>query len=50
MNPTMQELCAFIGCLYHLRDDYEGIGIIPFNPVLIHKMFGPLLLDKRLRR
>jgi len=41
---------VFIAALKRVGADYEGIGIIPFNPDFIHKMFGPLLLDKRLRR
>jgi len=47
---TTEEFYVFIAALRRLRDDYEGIGIIPFNPDFIRKMFGPLLLDKRLRR
>jgi len=41
---------VFIADLKRFRDDYKGIGIIPFNPDFNCKMFSPLLLDKRLRR
>jgi surface protein len=49
-TTTTDEFYVFVTALNRFRDDYEGIGIIPFNPDFIRKMFGPLLLDKRLRR
>jgi len=47
---TTDEFYVFIAALKRFRDDYRGIGIIGFNPDFIRAMFGPLLLDKRLRR
>jgi surface protein len=51
MKPmTKEEFYVFIAALKRYMDVYRGNGIIPFNPDFIRKMFGPLLLDKRLRR
>jgi len=47
---TTEEFYVFVAALKRFRDDYRGIGIIPFNPDFIRKIFGPLLLDKMLRR
>jgi len=47
---TKEEFYVFIAALNQFRDGYRGIGIIPFNPDFIRKMFGPLLLYKRSRR
>jgi surface protein len=48
MKPTTtDEFYVIIATLYRLRKRFPFIG---FNPDFIHKMFGPLLLDKRLLR
>jgi len=44
---TTEEFYVIIATLYRLRKRFPLIG---FNPDFIHKIFGPLLLDRRLLR